>query len=251
MDKDFKISPENPFWDLIQEAYSVFRVPIPQDLEVCNMCCMPDEQQDEMKQHVSQNIPLHLIREWYSAATNYPVSQNLWQYILPRTLEILAIGEKPTHSLEIVLSRYPAGERKNWTEAQWRVLDVFQKKFIQTDVSSYSSPSYCHTLDEKLCMFSNSGWNKDDLFAQVYELPIQKLIETLYNDWASDSTYPQIWVTTFWKNREEIELKWSAKILQDRLFDYGMAEDSPKYLSDQALDLVDVISMYKNDCDNN
>ena len=202
MDKDCKISPENPYWDLIQEAYSVFRVPIPQDLEVCNMCCMPDEQQDVMKQYVSQNIPLHLVREWYSAATNYPVSQNLWLYILPRTLEILAIGENPTHSLEIALSRYPAGERKNWNEAQWQVLDTFQKKFIQTDMSSYSSS-------------------------------------------------PHIWVTSFWKNPEETELKWSAKILRDRLFDYGMAADSPKHLSDQALDLVDVISMYKNDWDNN
>jgi len=251
MDKDCKISPENPYWDLIQEAYSVFRVPIPQDLEVCNMCCMPDEQQDVMKQYVSQNIPLHLVREWYSAATNYPVSQNLWLYILPRTLEILAIGENPTHSLEIALSRYPAGERKNWNEAQWQVLDTFQKKFIQTDMSSYSSSSGHHTLDEKLCMFSSSGWNNDDLFDQVYNLPIQKLIEILYKDWVSDTSYPHIWVTSFWKNPEETELKWSAKILRDRLFDYGMAADSPKHLSDQALDLVDVISMYKNDWDNN
>lgn len=247
MGKICRILPENPYWNLIQEAYRVFRVPIPQDLEVCNLCCMLDEQQDRMKQYESQNIPLHLIEEWYSAATNYPVSKNLWSYILPRALEILAVGENPTHSLEIVLDRYPTGERKRWTEEQWQVLDTFQKKFIESDMRA-CAPSTCFdNLDDKLCMFARSGWNVDDLFDQIYNLPMPLLVETLYNDWTGIGDDPQIWISTFWEDPDKIELKWTAKILYDRLFNYGIAADSPKYLSDQALELVNVISRYQDD----
>lgn len=246
MDEDYKVLPTNPYWGLIQEAYGVFRVPTPKDLEVCNFCCMPDDIQNEMKKYVSQNIPFHLMEEWYSAATNYPVSQNLWSYILPRSLEILATGNMPTHSLEIVLNRFPTGDRERWSKAQWQVLSAFQKMFIQTENISKESLICHHYLDDKICMFANAGWNVDQLFEQVYNLPIQMLVEKLYCDWIDDTKYPQIWVTSFWDDVEKIEFKWTAKVLHDRLLDYGMSPTSPKDLVDKALDLVDVISVHRN-----
>lgn len=247
---DHKISTDNPFWGIIQDAYKVFSVPIPIDLEVCNACCMPDALQDEMKTYGSSNIPLRLMKEWYSSASNYPISQNLWCYILPRVLEFLTIGEVPTHSLEIVMNRYPTGQKVNWSEAQWQVLDAFQKKYLQTLFKDGSGSHDYQTLDEKLCMFANSAWEIDDLFEQVYNLPINTLIAALYDDWIGGG-HPQIWVSAFWNEPKKIELKWTAKNLHDRLFEYGMAPDSPKPLADKALDLVDAISIYPKDWENN
>lgn len=246
MRKDNKISPENPFWDIIQNAYKVFRVPIPQHLEVCNICCMPDALQDEMKTYSSPNIPFHLIKEWFDAATNTPVSQGLWCYILPRTLELISIGKVPGLSLEIVLHRYPTGRKENWNEEQWLLLDEFQRQFLKTEIAFDPAHFDYFTLDDKLCMFANAGWAIDDLFNQVYNLPIQILVKSLYDDWIAICS-PQIWASEFWERPKEIEKKWTAKQLHDRLFEYGMAPDSPKPLADRALELVDVISTHPTD----
>jgi hypothetical protein len=69
---DAKLMPGHPFFDLIEEAYRVFKCPKPQSTEVCNRCCMDPYIEKHFFDPPIRELPLHYVQDWYDAAYQPP-----------------------------------------------------------------------------------------------------------------------------------------------------------------------------------
>ena len=160
-----KIKQSSPFYEIIIDAYEAFAVPRPNNLNVCDACCMEIDDQLRMLSYQSSDIPIHYMREWYEAAAQrllFP--KNIWMFVLPRTLELLAINKDPTWiGIEVALRRFPTGDKSQWTSEQWDVLDRFQKLFLKSVFSIEGTRCQEYPLDDKLCMFYLGGWSLGEL----------------------------------------------------------------------------------------
>jgi len=163
-----KIAPNDPWFNLIEQAYGVFHYPKPTSTEVCIRCCMTPEIEDDFFNPVIRQLPLRYVRDWFQAAYNPPgIAKGTWAYLLPRVLEILAAGEEPASvGIEVSLSRFQTGNRANWSNREWKVLDRFQRDFLRGKVERGSD-----AMDDVLCMFRLAGWPLTGLLDQVASMP--------------------------------------------------------------------------------
>ena len=154
-----KVDKENLFYDLIQEAYVVFSQP-PTEHRVCD-CCMCPKIRKDFFNHKQKDIPLDYINDWFFAAADIPLSKDKWRFVLPRILEALACCEEPsTTGIEVSLSRFSTGDKKNWNDEEWSVLDKFQRLYLSHSHShshSHSEQVYDDNIDDIICMFANAG----------------------------------------------------------------------------------------------
>ncbi len=89
-----KIGPDHPFFELIEEAYRVFESPKPTETGVCVKCCMDGKIEADFFTPPIRDMPLHYIQDWYHGAYDPEgVPKAVWEYLLPRILELLAGGE--------------------------------------------------------------------------------------------------------------------------------------------------------------
>lgn len=203
---DAKITSDSPFFDLIAEAYHVFAVAKPTSTEVCEQCCMDRRIAARFFEPAIDDLPLEYVREWFSAAAAIGgVSQHVWSYLLPRVLEILAVGEEPSFvGLEISLKRFPTGDPTKWTKVQWSVLDRFQRAYLAHGVFGAGNH-----LDDVICMFGLASWPLNSLLEQVQAQKDVELAARLWQDWC-EWTRPgvvgEIWLTAFWENPERARM---------------------------------------------
>jgi hypothetical protein len=152
-----------------------------------------------------EDLPLDYLREWFGAACpTEGARKDIWSYLLPRTLEVLAMGEEPKNvGIEVSLSRFDTGNPSHWSNKQWSMLDRFQRRFMQSASPSTGAWRY-HALDDIICMFTLGGWQLDDLLSQVLSLPDEQLVERLWQDWCCEfGEYGEIAVTSFWEKPEK------------------------------------------------
>lgn len=180
-DPGAKMPPGHPFFDLIEEAYRAFDGYKPSDVDVCTICCLPKAIEADFFRPNIKDLPLHYLREWFGAAcATEGVRKDIWSYLLPRTIEVLAMGEEPKNvGIEVSLSRFDTGNPSHWSDKQWSVLDRFQRQFLQSSSPSTGAWRY-HTLDDIICMFTLGGWQLDDLLSQVMSMADEQLVERLY-----------------------------------------------------------------------
>lgn len=235
---DIRLPSASPFEPVIAQAYEVFSGPTPNDTETCD-CCMEDWIRKDFFNHRSQDLPLYYIRDWFFAAVEDPISTTLWQFLLPRILEILACGEDPASvALEVSFSRFPTGERARWSEAQWKVLEEFRVTYLDY----YDGFAEVNMLDDVLCMFGEAGWPLEPMMKQVLGWPDDVLVKRLWRDWASWGTgHRSIWITAFWKDEAAARARWTSKELEARLLEIGMAEKTPRDIADKALILTEIV----------
>lgn len=245
-----RLEPGHPFFAVIEEAYRQFGRKKPNDLEVCE-CCMDPQTRREFFNHPIRDLPLHDLREWYFAAADPGwVSQPLWQYLLPRILEVLAAGEPVSEiSVEISLSRHTTGDPALWSAAQWAVLDQFQRRFLERAMipANPSAGRLAHLrLDDALCMFRLSGWPLLDLIAQVTAMPGLALAERLWHDWCGDfwPGYGAIALTSFWPAGDNTLVHdfYTSLALQERMEALVLAEDAAPLVAEHALAVMQVIA---------
>lgn len=240
IDPGAKVRPGHPFYDLIKEAYRVFAGPTPQDVDVCTECCMPKAiAADFFRPHIAV-LPHAYLTEWFGAACpTEGVRQDIWSYLLPRTLEVLAAGEEPNYvGVEISLSRFDTGNPARWSHEQWNLLDRFQRQFLHTVTSRY------HSLDDTLCLFSLGGWQLSDLLAQVLAMPDEEIVGRLWRDWCDGyDANGTIWTSAFWKKDDEARVSdfYKSDALRDRIEAIALSDSVQTALAKKASDIFSVI----------
>lgn len=232
-----KIKEGSPYYDVISRAYKVFKQE-PVGLGVCD-CCMYPEIQKDFLNHGQKNIPFHYMRDWFFAASDIPLNKAIWRFVLPRTLEILASGEEPASvGIEVSLNRFDTGDKNQWNDVEWRVLDEFQKLFLFHALEPSDD-----FLDDIICMFACAGWPTEDLFSQVLEYPVEKLVKRLWNDWCNFRN-PDIWVTAFWDDSSIPMRFYTSEQLVEKISTYAFDGTTPEELSNKAMAVLDIIYLY-------
>lgn len=232
-----KVSLEHPFHDVIQDAYRVFAYDTPIRTGVCEGCCMYPEVEADFFNPPIAELPLHYLRDWFFAACDPSLPKRIWGYLLPRVLEVLAYGEDPSSAgPEVSLNRFPTGDHAQWTDAEWDVLDRFQRAYLARAVQQDAE-----FLDDTLCMFGIAGWPLDDLFAQVAAFPDEVLARRFWNDWCRGR--PSIWIDAFWEGGGNTEAFafYTSREMYERMERLALAEGTAPELAEKAMDVASVI----------
>lgn len=232
-----KLPPDHPFADIIAEAYRVFAVPTPSDTGVCKGCCMEPEIEADFFAPPIDEMPLHYLSDWYFAACNPPLAQNIWRYLLPRVLEVLASGEElASVGLEVSLNRFATGDASLWRAEEWSVLDEFQRVYLRRALNTRGD-----YLDDVLCMFGIAGWPLQDLFDQLLDMPTDRLIERLWHDWCQG--HASIWLTAFWEGggNEAAYAFYTSPALYQRISTLALDPGTEAVLAEKALAVAALI----------
>lgn len=244
-DPGAKISSGHPFYDLIREAYLAFDGYKPNDVDVCTDCCMPKEIEADFFRPNIEDLPLDYLQEWFGAAcATEGVRKDIWSYLLPRTLEVLAAGEEPKNvGIEVSLSRFDTGNPSHWSERQWSVLDRFQRQFLQSRCPS--TGVWCNNyIDETICMFKQGGWQLDDLLSQVMSMTSEQLAEQLWRDWCCEfGGYGEIAISAFWGKPDKARMQqfYRSEDLRQKLETLALSENADAEIAAKASTLVSVI----------
>ncbi len=237
-----KLTPDSPLFDIVEKAYRVFAYPKPKSTGVCKHCCMYPEIEKDFFNPAIRELPLRYVRDWYSAAYDPKgVPKETWAYLLPRLLEILAAGEGVSDTaIEVSLSRFETGNRQNWSQEEWEVLDNFQRTYLRHRIEQGDDP-----LDDILCMFSLAGWELRGMLNQVSSTSDKVLVQRLWNDWCRGCIpgREDIWVTAFWEGRGNSGAHgfYTSKVLYDRIAALALADDTDADLAAKAAAVAMVI----------
>lgn len=231
------IAADHPLADIVKRAYEVFQYDTPVTTGVCVNCCMnPDIEADFFTPDI-RNLPFRYLQDWFTGAySRAGVPKAVWGYLLPRILELLAIGHTPSHSLELSLSRFQTGDQRNWTDVEWDILDQFQKVFLKLRAQQGRDH-----LDDVVCMFALSGWTLPQLQEQVLALADVVLIKRLHHDWGH--RLPNIALTPFWSkdDKETMRLFYISRALHDRVERVAFCQDDDPALADMAIEVLTAI----------
>ena len=200
----------------------------------------PEVEADFLNPDIRQ-LPLSYIQDWFFAAADQPVNKAIWRYLLPRVLEILAIGDEDpaTVGLEVTLSRFPTGDEGMWTHEQHMLLWRFAETYL--DHQKTNTRDY---LDDVLCMFGLANFDLGRLLGQLDQWSDEELAWKLHNDWAHPGG-GSIWITAFWEAplNGNVFAWYTSENLYDRMVTLGMSEGLPRELAGKALDVADIIEV--------
>jgi hypothetical protein len=237
------LRPDDPFFDLIDEAYRIFAYRRPTSTEVCS-CCMDAEIQANFFTPPVRELPLSYVRDWYFGAYEPTgVAKATWGYLLPRLLEILASGEDVSAmGPEVSLNRFDTGNPDNWSKAEWSILDRFQRRYLRRHAEQDKD-----SLDDVICMFRLAGWPLAGLLDQVASFPDDILALRLWHDWfpGGRSGYPNIWITTFWEQRDGTAAFdfYTSRAMYDRIEALALADDVDAALAAKASAVAELIEV--------
>lgn len=240
-----KINPCHPMFELIEAAYGVFECNTPADLDVCTQkCCMEAEVAADFFRHQIRDLPFDYLRQWHSAAySSEGVTKDIWTYLLPRTLESLASGKEPNSlGLELSLRRFDTGNPREWSGAQWSVLDSFQRTFLAGGFIAENVWGDHQNLDDVLCMFRLGGWTLEPLFDQIMSMPLEGIATRLHRDWCCE-TFGSIWQSAFWEKSDKqiVHQFYTSTTLRERMESLALSSDHPPELTDRAAAVFDVM----------
>lgn len=230
-----RVGPDDPLFPVIEEAYRVFRRDAPPDPCVCDCCMEPDIRRDFFA-HGQRDLPFHYLRDWFFAVADPDLPKAVWAYLLPRVFDAMASGEDPASvGVEVSLSRFPTGDRTRWSDEEWAAIERFRVAYL--DCAATPGDAY---LDDALCTFGSAGWNVEDLFAQVFAWPTDRLATRLWADWAEHGR-PSVWINAFWPDGAVPMRFYASEALHDRMVAFGMDERADPKTAERALAVADVI----------
>lgn len=240
-----KVASDDPWFGLIQEAYCVFDYPKPTSTEVCIRCCMDPDIEDDFFSPQIRQLPLRYVQDWFQAAYDpVGIAKGTWAYLIPRILEILAAGKDPAPvGIEVSLNRYKTGNRANWSDKEWDVLDRFQRQFLRLKVAAGND-----TLDDVLCMFRLAGWPLTDMLNQVASMPTPLLAERLWRDWCAGCVPGRegVWITAFWEspdNSRAFEF-YTSSAMYERFASLALSDEADSDLAEKAMAVAAIIESH-------
>jgi hypothetical protein len=242
-----QIRADHPLSGLIEEAYQVFAYPKPRSMGVCEECCMDPKIEADFFNPSIRELPLHYVRDWYyTASLPKDVAKGTWAYLLPRILEILAVGEHLCNmGIEFSLNRFDTGNPENWSATEWSVLDNFQRIFLRSQMEQKR-----YRLDDIVCMFRLGGWSIEGLLDQVASVPDPILARRLWNDWCSWPSYGNrgILITAFSVDAEKTTVFdfYTSRTLYDRMEALALNDDTDGELAAKVSAVAGVIEANAN-----
>jgi len=158
--------------EIIEQAYRIFnRYPVPQQFEVCCACCVSPQEEQALRQTPLRDLPFELLNAYNQSATSQQQNSSEIRYLLPRLLEIIAHGQYPAVSGEIVLDRVGRAEPENWLPAERQILTEFARQFMADLLAEAQREARMTELDAILIMFHLGGLDVTPLLDSVLETP--------------------------------------------------------------------------------
>jgi hypothetical protein len=240
-----KLEADHPLFGVVEQAYKVFACAQPSSALACCEFCLPPDKERILLGSNPREIPYELLRDWYFAGVAPDVPKDLWCFLFPRILEILASGNDLTGllGLEQTFSpRFQVGDQARWSVLEWSVIDDFRQKYLDNfdPVSSFDE-----SFEDALIMFVLAGWDDQVLFDQVWEWETSHLVTHLEKHWCiirHDGTINRSpWISSSWPDEERARAFFLSSRMYDRLVAYGVDAETPEVLANHSLVLADAI----------
>lgn len=234
-----RIKTNNPLFEVVSDAYQAFACEKPSTLGVCKQCCMDRHIEKDFLVPAIGDLPDDYVREWFFAAVADDFNHSVWMYLLPRVLELLAIGKDVSViGIEVSLSRFPTGDASYWTAPQMEVLLRFQRLYLESGRFSEGS-----LLDDVICMFANASFPIDGILTDIWRWSDERLVTQLWTDWCEWTINNEIWITTFWENEfnEKVWSWYTSPEIYSRLLTISQNSELSNVLATRAKELAEVV----------
>lgn len=210
--------------DVIAEAWRVFDLPTPRSTGVCKGCCMDREIEADFLNHTARDLPDHYIRDWYFAVFADDLGYAQMGWLLPRVMELLAIGREDFFSgQEVALSRLPqSGFPDRWPPQAVEIVRRFAHALLAQRVTDG-----VWDLDTTLCTIGNSGLEIGPFLSQLEALPDDALARLLHSNWIYEGR-GMIFQTYHWNSQDQRSEVWNwylSEALENRMIEAGIAGD--------------------------
>ena len=169
--------PSAPLRQAIATLYQVFAdEPVPAvPLDACTHCCMPPEQEAEMRRWPLRDITAAHFYRYNSAASSGSQPASEVRYLLPRLLELLAQGAELHFALECTLRRLGDCPADAFSQDQRRAIDTYARAHFTDFLARHA------WLDAAV----PNRWSADNAFAVLLMWDIGGVdIRPLLADWA-------------------------------------------------------------------
>lgn len=161
-------------------------------------CCVSAEVEEQLRLLPLKTIPANHLYDYNCSAKGEVERAREIGYFLPRMLELLTIGERLHHSIEIALNRLGRCPRDSWTDKEQAILDRFAKAYFE--VVLHDGPSmgdrYRAFLDDPLSvllMFDIGGVDVEPLLElwlqSEHPFATVQYVESTYWDFWEDLDY--------------------------------------------------------------
>lgn len=234
---DGRVPPEDADFALVEDVYRAFAAPPPPDLGVCNCAmCIGKGTEAALLAKPIRDWSLSDVYAWQGSVLRR-MDRRLWSWLLPRFLEILLAGESVTNGPEeLALSAYPTGQRENWPDRQWQVLDRVAERLLDHGVTRRTGPGFL----EPVCILTNGGWPLDDLIARVSAHP--QILGAMAYTWGIPAWHGDLFGPG-WPNGAEDALlaAFATQEWVDRLMAYALAPGQDTDRADEALNAAEAL----------
>lgn len=134
--------------EIISKAYSAFRkYKIGQNLVVCKICCVSDEEEKALVSNPLQNLTSKQLYLYLDSARFFSDKEfGETKHFLPRLMELVFDFQFPVHSVEITFSRLDLDQPEKWQPNEIELLNDFSVTFFQKCLQNYPLPINDDTL---------------------------------------------------------------------------------------------------------
>lgn len=151
---------------IIDRAYKVFDgYKVAKPLDVCTVCCVTDEEVDQLVNLDVRKLPQKLLYTWNHAAKTHHPNLSEFKHYLPRFLDFIAQFEWPSHSVELTLKSFGYYTASDWTKQEKELIGDFGWVFFQHCLCTFPIPNVS-SLDSVIIMLSSAGVDIDPLLLE-------------------------------------------------------------------------------------
>lgn len=151
----FELSSE--MQQVIKDAYSLFgKYSTPEHFSVCTHCCVNTRQEYELRALPLSSLSRDLIYVYNDSAKDDLDSKDEVAYLLPRILELIALGEEIHHSPELYLDWMSKTPLEQWTEAEKELLERFALQYTKDAFQQAKQEQWVVEIDSILIMFCHA-----------------------------------------------------------------------------------------------
>ena len=168
--------------EIIKDAYSTFsQYAVPVCFNVCTYCCMSIEEEYALRTIPLSMLPGGLVYSYNGSAKVELVSKDEVAYLLPRTLELIALGEEIHHSTELYLDWAGQVPSEQWTQQEKELLERFALQYTK-DVFQQAKQMQVQwhvEIDSILIMFCYAGIDIQPILDWLAQCPDYYVITSI------------------------------------------------------------------------
>ncbi|MCK0172530.1 hypothetical protein MWU53_15825 [Aliiroseovarius sp. S1123] len=194
--------------ELSNRAFELFPVKRPVSLQVCTLCCMNPETEQDILNRARDNISTDMLSEWLGAAFNdAPEGASVFFWFLPSIAKYLAQGHEISFcGTELALGRALTTESpiQNWNSEQRTWMQDFATSLLAAQCWQ-KAPD----LDTFLCMLLSGGMSAEMAITCLKQLPLADFAIAMNRDVEQGTL---IGSSAFWKPELEQSTRFLASL---------------------------------------